>query len=113
MLNAESQGGVDFKKTRFLMEGRKIKTEKLDFSLHIYNIQIFNKLFKRWLQSIGLETDGGKTYSRSFTPCLSHSENRQSSAPHWNTDPMATYCQGRKLKHRRQLGWGVGVGGEE
>jgi len=45
------------KKTRFLMGRRKIKPKKkkLDFSLHIYNIQIFNTLFQRWLQSTGLE----------------------------------------------------------
>lgn len=29
--------------------------KKLDFSLHIYNIQVFNTLFERWLQSVGLE----------------------------------------------------------
>jgi hypothetical protein len=37
------------------MGRRKIKQKKLDFSLHIYNIQIFNTLFQRWLQSMGLE----------------------------------------------------------
>lgn len=42
-------------KTKILNGKEESQTKKLDFSLHIYNIQIFNTLFQRWLQSMGLE----------------------------------------------------------
>lgn len=53
-----SQGDKWYQKNKILngkKENQTNKKKKLDFSLHIYNIQIFNTLFQRWLQSTGLE----------------------------------------------------------
>lgn len=39
-----------------ILHGREgNQTENSDFSLHIYNIQLFNTLFQKWLQSVGSE----------------------------------------------------------
>ena len=62
----ESRGGSDphqcvqerqvISKIKILNGKKENQTkEKLDFSLHIYNIQILNALFQGWLQSLGLE----------------------------------------------------------
>lgn len=43
-------------KIKILNGKKENQTRKeLDFSLHIYTIQILNALFQRWLQSMGLE----------------------------------------------------------
>lgn len=42
-------------KSNILNGKENIQQKKLDFFLHIYNIQIFNTLFQRRLQSMGLE----------------------------------------------------------
>lgn len=52
---SESQGDQQYQKNKILKRKKKNQTKKLDFSLHMYNIQIFNTLFHRWLQSTGLE----------------------------------------------------------